>query len=132
MEFRKKISQAEREFPPNELVKQKEGEEWEVRLKNLYKDIKKGKKSPKIHNFIFPMDFPYKGFRKMLDEIDKLCEKYENIFGFRPRYRLTKFALKITLQFRILTQDSELIFEHQPKFAAEIYREIYEIRGSNS
>lgn len=122
VEFKKKIQDAEERFPPHEILKSKDAEPNEVRLKSLFKSIQKDKKgNNKVHNFIFDMSFPYKGLHLVLNRVEKVCEKYKEIFGFLPRYNLTGYALKVNVKMRIMTFDQELLFEYQPEFARDVY-----------
>ena len=76
------------------------------------------------------MTFPYRRFRLIVKELDKLCIKYnqEGIFLLRPKFGIVDFALRVNVKFRILTFNVEKIFDYQPKFAADVYKIIYKNR----
>ena len=78
--------------------------------------------NPVLHVFTFRMDFPFQKYRIRLDKIEKLCEEFSPLFGFKPRFYIVNFALNITIQFRILTTDTNKIFDHQADFTEELYK----------
>lgn len=94
----------------------------EEELKNAY-ELFSTKNYPNLYNFTFRMSFPYKGFNKSISMIENLCKSYQEkkIFRLKPRYDIINFAQNITVKFRILTFDSEKIFNHQPQFAQDIF-----------
>ena len=94
----------------------------EEELKNAY-ELFSAKNYPVLFNYTFRMSFPYKGFKKSIKMIENLCQSYQDkkIFRLKPRYDIVDFALNIIVKFRILTFDSEKIFNHQPQFAQEIF-----------
>jgi small-conductance mechanosensitive channel len=89
-------------------------------LKDAYSTIKSKVKLEKIHNFVFVMDFPYKRFDEILEKIDNVIEEYQPIFGVKPTYQIYEFGLRINVRFRIITDDTENLFEYQPEFAEDI------------
>ncbi len=111
-EFKKKLQNIEIESSQNQ----------ENIFHDLYQSIIKKKKSKKIHNFIFTMQYNYKEFHKKLEETDKLIEKYQDIFGIKPVYHIFDFGMRITVRFRILTENPEIIMKYQPEFAKELYQ----------
>ncbi|TFF95463.1 MAG: mechanosensitive ion channel [Promethearchaeota archaeon] len=126
VDFKRKIQKAEEEFPPYDILKEDATEPSDVKLKDLFKTkVKNKKQNPKVHNFIFDMQFPYKRFRLIVEGIDKVCEKYKDVFGFLPRYQVINFALKINVKFRLMTLDPEQLFEFQPEFAKDVYAVIH-------
>jgi small-conductance mechanosensitive channel len=123
IDFKKEIHYSEAPLPPEDI--QKSSEDYELRLKNVFKTvIKRGKKS-KLYNYLFPMEFPYEGFHKLITEVEKICKKFTKTFGFKPLYHIYGFDNYIKLNFRILTFNSSKIFNEQPKFAKEIYSLIF-------
>jgi small-conductance mechanosensitive channel len=97
-----------------------------IKLKKVFKSIFKKHKHKKIHNYIFQMDFPYKGFHKLINQVEEICNKYTQFFGFKPRYHITEVKRNIVVMFRIITFDAMQIFDNQPKFAKEIYQILFE------
>jgi hypothetical protein len=104
---------------------------FEENLKKAY-DSFSTKYYPKLYNYTFRMSFPYKGFRVMLDKITKLCELYneKNIFRIKPQFDIVDYNVSIVVKFRILTFNSQKIFDFQPKFARDVYDIIYQNRIS--
>jgi hypothetical protein len=120
----------------------------DIGFKDLYEDISNTKKDlednlhkvfdsfstkyyPKLYNFTFKMAFPYKGFKKIINEVTQLCDFYnqKNIFRIKPQFDIVNFNISIIVKFRILTFNSQKIFDFQPKFAKDIYNIIYKNRN---
>ncbi len=120
----------------------------DIGFKDLYEDISNTKKDlednlhkvydsfstkyyPKLYNFTFKMAFPYKGFKKIINEVTQLCDFYnqKNIFRIKPQFDIVNFNISIIVKFRILTFNSQKIFDFQPKFAKDIYKIIYKNRN---
>jgi len=93
---------------------------FEHTLKSAYSSIRSRVKIEKLHNFVFIMEFPYKGFDNILKKIDDIIEEYQPIFGIKPTYQIYEFGLRIRVWFRIITDDTEKIFDFQPEFAEDI------------
>lgn len=89
-------------------------------VRSMFNSVVKQFKTQKIHNFVFVMHFPYKGFETTLEKINEVAEKYKDIFGMKPIYHVFTFELHIHVRFRILTDDPEKLFEYQPKFVEDI------------
>ncbi len=49
------------------------------------------------------MRVPYGEFRIKIDQFNRLCGKYGEIFGFRPHFHVLDFSNEIFVKFRILT-----------------------------
>ena len=94
----------------------------EEELKNA-SELFSTKNYPVLFNFTFRMAFPYKAFKKTIARVEDLCRLYQKnkIFRLKPRYDIINFSQNITVKFRILTFDSEKIFNHQPQFAQDIF-----------
>ena len=90
-------------------------------LRRMFEDALK-KRNPIIHKYTFKMEFPYKAFRFKLNEVEKLCFKYREIFGAKPWYGIVDYGFKIKVKFSILTLDSTSIMNDQPKFAKDLYK----------
>ena len=73
------------------------------------------------------MAFPYKGFRVIIDKVTELCELYnqKNLFRIKPQFDIVDYNVSIVVKFRLLTFDSQKIFDFQPKFARDVYDIIY-------
>ena len=102
---------------------------FEENLKRAY-DSFSTKYYPKLYNYTFRMSFPYKGFRVILDEVKKLCELYneKNIFRIKPQFDIVDYNVSIVVKFRLLTFNSQKIFDFQPKFARDVYDIIYKYK----
>lgn len=124
VEFKKELHYTDDLIDP-ERKKELENEE-EIKLKKVFKSVFKKYKQQKIHNYIFQMDFPYKRFHKLIDQVEQVCNKYTEYFGFKPRYHIADVKRNIIVRFRILTFDAMQIFNNQPEFAKEIYQIIFE------
>lgn len=100
--------------------------EFENNLKKAY-DSFSTKNYPKLYNFTFRMDFPYKGFRVIINEVTKLCDLYnqKNYFRIKPQFDIVDYNLIIIVKFRLLTFSPQKIFDFQPKFAKDVYNIIY-------
>ncbi len=96
----------------------------EYNIRSMFNSVVGQFKTQKIHNFVFTMQFPYKGFQHIKEQIDKIAEKYKDVFGIKPMYHIFSFELKIHVRFRILTDNPEILFDHQPKFVEEISKSI--------
>lgn len=120
LEFKEKLNQAEQEgFPQIEGDDLKSNQE--LHLKNLFETAFKRRKNPKIHNYIFKMEFGFPQFRKKLEEVNQLCSTYEEKFGFKPRYHISGIDHHIVVNFRLITFDSDNFFKYQPEFAKKLY-----------
>jgi small-conductance mechanosensitive channel len=75
-----------------------------------------------IHTFTFSMHFPYERFRIKVDKTDKLCDKYTEIFDFKPKFHIFNFYSDILVKFRILTLNSNKLLNYQADFAIDIYK----------
>ena len=100
-------------------------EDLETELKKVY-DLFSSKYYPNLYNLTFRMDFPYKGFRNIMEKVDNICLSYreKEIFRIKPKYDIVNFGLRITVKFRILTFNPEKLFDYQPKLAQEIFEVI--------
>ncbi len=101
-------------------AKQKKKSVFERALKTAYGTILSRVKIEKLHNFVFIMEFPYKGFDNILEKIDDIIEDYQPIFGIKPIYQIYEFGFRIQVRFRIITDDINKIFNFQPEFAEDI------------
>jgi len=104
---------------------------FEENLKKAYNSFST-KYYPKLFNYTFRMSFPYKGFRVILNEVTKLCELYneKNIFRIKPQFDIVDYNVSIVVKFRLLTFNSQKIFDFQPKFAMDVYDIIYKYKIS--
>jgi len=126
VDFKREIHYSEdSEFPPIESEDLKQEEE--SMLRNIFNKTVHRKDNPKIHNYIWKMEFPYERFRLALKKIEKLCDNYEERFDFKPTYHINGFGPYIEVRFRILTTDSEIIFNLQPEFVNDIYKVVQEM-----
>jgi hypothetical protein len=103
-----------------ELRKQEENQ-----LRELHNQVLENDQSV-IHSFTFSMQFPYERFRIKVDKIDNLCNKYKEIFGFKPQFHIFDFSNEISVKFRLLALYSYNILNHQSDFANELYKVILE------
>ena len=105
------------------------GEEGKIQeekeMKELYGQVTE-KDIEKIHSFTFKMQYPYKQFRIKVDKTDKLCARYKEIFGFKPRFHIMNLAYEIGVKFRIITMNATTLLKNQPLFAKDIYKIIVE------
>jgi hypothetical protein len=120
LQFKQKVRQAEQEGSPSIETENSEKNQ-ELKLKNVFESAFKLKKSPKLHNYAFTMEFNYPQFRNKLEEVNKLCDEYEEKFGFKPRYHISGLNNNIVVNFRLITFDSDNFFKYQPEFAKKIY-----------
>ena len=121
LQFIQKVRQAEQE---GSLPVEDEDLETnhELNLKTVFESAFMRKKSPKIHSFTFIMEFGFREFRKKLEEVNSLCDEYEEKFGFKPRYYIKSFDHDIQVNFRLMTFDSDNFFKYQPEFAKKLYK----------
>jgi len=101
----------------DEKLRKKEDNE----LRALHKLVL-GSKDSVIHTFTFSMHFPYERFRIKVDKTDKLCDKYKEIFDFKPKFHIFNFYSDILVKFRILTLNSDKLLNYQADFAKDIYK----------
>jgi small conductance mechanosensitive channel len=126
-DFKKKILAPQdvgfKEIYENSLDTKKE---FENNLNKAY-DSFSTKYYPKLYNYTFRMAFPYKGFRIMISKVAELCDLYnqKNIFRIKPQFDVVSYNISIIVKFRILTFNSQKIFDFQPKFAKDVYNIIY-------
>ena len=120
LQFIQKVRQAEQEgSSPTEDEDLETNQE--LNLKNVFESAFRRKKSPKIHSFPFIMEFSFPRFREKLEEVNRLCDEYEEKFGFKPRYYIKSFDHDIQVNFRLMTFDSDNFFKYQPEFAKKVY-----------
>lgn len=124
LDFKKELHYTEDLISPSRRDAIRKGEE--LSLKSIFKTLIKQKKYEKVHNYIFIMEFPYKGFHKLINQVEKICQNYQDKFGLKPTYHIAGFRNNINVFFRILTFRSANIFEYQPNFAKEIYSIIFD------
>ena len=100
--------------------------DFETTLKKAY-DSFDSKYYPKLYIYTFRMAFPYIGFRVMISKVAELCNEYnqKNIFKINPQFDVVDYHLSIIVKFRLLTFDSQKIFDFQPKFAEDVYNIIF-------
>ncbi len=100
----------------DDISKREENElrEFHKLLLEIDKDV--------VHSFTFSMRFPYKRFRIKIDKVDKLCEKYKEIFDFKPKFHIFNFSNEIFVKFRILTLNSNKLLNYQIDFANDLYK----------
>ena len=77
-----------------------------------------------VHTFTFNIKVPYRKFRITVSEFKKICFKYKEIFGIRPRFYVKNYGSEITVKFRILTHNSDDILNYQARMAEELYQVI--------
>ena len=99
----------------------KMGKKQENELRALHKLVLESKDSA-IHAFTFSMRFPYERFRIKVDKTDKLCDKYKEIFDFKPKFHIFNYDSDIHVKFRILTLNSDKLLNYQTDFANDIYK----------
>lgn len=121
LQFMQKVRQAEQEGSPSNGDEDLKNNQ-ELKLKKVFESAFGRKKNPKIHNYTFIMEFGFRQFRKKLEEINRLCNEYEEKFGFKPRYHIVSFDHAIQVNFRLMTFDSNTFFKYQPKFAKRVYQ----------
>lgn len=108
------------------LVETPEGKEYDD-LESFFQNYSK-KKNPPLHLYTFRMHIPYSKFRIRINEIEKICIQYKEVFGFKPRYYIVDLSYGVVVQFRIITTDVNTIFDRQPDFAEEIYKIVFSQR----
>lgn len=86
----------------------------------LYNKIKK-EDIKVVHSFYFKMQYSYDKFRIKADKTDNLCLKYEDIFGFKPRFHIMELGYEIGVKFRLISTDAYKLLKNQRQFAKEIY-----------
>ena len=94
-------------------------------MRELYNQVSEND-IEKIHSFTFKMQYPYKKFRIKVDKTDKLCARYKEIFGFKPRFHIMNLAFEIGVKFRIITMKAMTLLNNQLLFAKDIYEIIVE------
>ncbi|TXT66604.1 MAG: hypothetical protein BAJALOKI3v1_20067 [Promethearchaeota archaeon] len=57
-----------------------------------------------------------------MKKVEEVCKSYKRKFSFKPTYHIDGFEHFIIVRFRILTDSSEKVFNHQPIFANDIYK----------
>ena len=100
----------------NEVIRKQE----ESDVKNFFNSFSEGRKKI-LHSYTFTMRVPYGEFRIKIDQFNRLCGKYGEIFDFRPHFHVLDFSNEIIVKFRILTLDSDNLLKFQPQFAKELY-----------
>jgi small-conductance mechanosensitive channel len=75
-----------------------------------------------VHTYTFKMQVPYEHFRITVAEFKKICLKYKEIFGIRPRFHVMDYSNEISVKFRILTDNSDNILNYQAQMAEELYQ----------
>jgi hypothetical protein len=73
-----------------------------------------------VHSYLFTMGIDYMKLRIKVNKLKQVCDKYKEIFGYTPHFHIFDFGYEISLKFRILTLDSNIILNHQPEFAKEL------------
>ena len=101
----------------NEVIRKQE----ETDVKNFFNSFSEDRKNM-VHSYTFKMRVPFGEFRIKIDQFNRLCVKYGEIFGFRPHFHVLDFSNEIFVKFRILTLDSDKILKFQPQFAKELYK----------
>ena len=124
VDFKDTVHYAEKLFPS--MLDEVESDEES--LKQIFNIVFKPKKKQKLHNYIWTMELPYKGFLVKIDQIETLCKGYKDKFGFEPRFHVSNIGRDITLRFRIMTYDTAKIFNKQPEFAHDLYEIIHQIK----
>ena len=120
-----KVHYAEELFPS--MIKEDAIEMEEGVLKEALHTIFTRRHRTKVHNYIFTMEIEYEGLLRKLDRIETTCKEYKEIFKFRPRYHVANVGRALTLRFRIMTADTDLLFDHQPEFANDLYKIIRKV-----
>jgi hypothetical protein len=92
----------------------------DVEMIALYRKIT-GEGLKYVHAYTFIMRYPYEKFRIKAYETELLCEKYQVIFGFKPRFHIVNFGFEISVKFRIVCLDPYQLLNNQRLFAKEIY-----------
>lgn len=106
-----------------------QNQKYESELRNVYENYSK-KTYPNLFKYTFKMSFPYQRFQLIIDEVDALCNKYqdEGIFKLKPRYDISDLGFKVIIKFRLPTFDVNKIFDYQPQFAGDVYNIIHKHR----
>ena len=101
----------------NEELRKQEESDFKSFFKSFSEDHKKI-----VHSYNFEMRVPYGEFRIKIDQFERLCSKYADLFGFRPRFHILDFSNEIFVKFRILTLDSNKLLNYQSQFAKDLYK----------
>jgi len=100
-----------------------DNEQEENELKELFTAIQE-REMDYIHAFTFKMVYQFKHLRIKIDQTDRLCLKYKNNFGFKPRFHIIDFGSQVMIKFRILAIDTNNLFNYLPKFAKDLAKVI--------
>ncbi len=111
------ISSAKLNF--HEMSEEQKKEE-ELEYKELF-NILREKNQDKLYAYRFTLKFPYMHFRIIVDKVEILCEKYKEIFGFKPRFHIMGSGYEIIVKFHLITLEWSSLLNHQADFAEEIY-----------
>ncbi len=74
-----------------------------------------------IIKYTFDLEIPKENPMKTKELIKKVCEKYEKIFNYPPKFILTGLTYKAEVTFIIIAEDPNLILTEKPKFIKDIY-----------
>ncbi len=102
-------------------MSEEEKKKVEAEHKELFETLRE-KNQSKIYAYRFNLRFPYKRFRIIVEEVNQLCEKYKEVFGFKPRFHIMGFGYEIIVKFHLITLDWMSLLNHQADFAEEIYK----------
>jgi small-conductance mechanosensitive channel len=104
-----------------DLYDEKARKKKEDDLRTLFSKLNENEQSI-IYAYTFKMQAPYEGFRIKVDKMRKLCEAYQDKFGYPPSFHIFGLSYEIFLKFRIVSLDWKNIFRYQPEFAKELYK----------
>jgi len=96
-------------------------------LRTFYEVVKKEDRK-QIHAYTFNMKYLYKSLRIRIDQTDKICVKYKENFGFKPRFHLIDYSGGgVVIKFRILTINAKTLMEFQQEFIKELYKTVLSV-----
>ncbi|MHA1619814.1 MAG: mechanosensitive ion channel family protein [Promethearchaeota archaeon] len=95
-------------------------------LKVYYKEFSAMIYEKEITRYTFEIDVYFDAEPKvMLKKFDKICRKYKTLYGFKPKYLITDFGWRATVQFIIICKSAQTILNNQEKFVTDIANLLY-------
>lgn len=101
-------------------IKEKEGENWLGKLKEVFDDD-----DLEITRYTFVYGAPLESMDELQSKLDEVCDKFTEVFGFRPSYVPYKLNFSLQFYFVLRAYGPMTILKNKPDFLDAINLALY-------
>jgi hypothetical protein len=101
-----------------------------ISLKDFFSMVKKQFNQAKLTHYTFTLNVEYElSPQEVHQRIDRVCDKYQQIFKYRPQYSIIGMSWRPTILFELFSVSSYLILHNYHRFMADLAFSIDENKG---